>query len=82
MASLEYVMARWLTSSRLTVASVGAGRGFGVLRPCPVREGDWGRGIFCLAMGASVGAFEESPGSTQGGVLRCIWCLCGPCSRQ
>ena len=32
-ASLEYVMAGWLRSRRFTVASLGAGRGWGGLRP-------------------------------------------------
>ena len=36
MASLEYVMAGWLRSKRLTVASVGAGWGCGALRPRPL----------------------------------------------
>ena len=40
MASLEYVMAGWLRSRRLTVASVGAGRGCGGFRPRPLpRQG-------------------------------------------
>ena len=36
MASLEYVTAGWLRSRRLTVASVGAGRGCGGLCPRPL----------------------------------------------
>ena len=36
MASLEYVMAGWLRSRRLTVASVGAGWGRGGLCPRPL----------------------------------------------
>ena len=36
MASLEYVTARWLRSRRLTVASMGAGRGRGGFRPRPL----------------------------------------------
>ena len=40
MASLEYVTAGWLRSRRLTVASVGAGRGCGGLCPRPLpRQG-------------------------------------------
>ena len=49
MASLEYVMAGWLRSRRLTVASVGAGRGCGGLcpRPLPRQGGGTGaRGLF------------------------------------
>ena len=41
MASLEYVTAWWLRSRRLTVASVGAGRGCGGLCPWPLlRQGE------------------------------------------
>ena len=41
MASLEYVTAGWLRSRRLTVASVGAGRGCGGLCPRPLpRQGE------------------------------------------
>ena len=36
MASLEYVMEEWLRLRRLTVASLGAGRGCGGLRPRPL----------------------------------------------
>ena len=36
MASLKYVMAEWLRLRRLTVASVGARRGCGGLRPWPL----------------------------------------------
>ena len=36
MASLEYVMAPWLRSRRLTVASVGAGRGLAGFSPRPL----------------------------------------------
>ena len=40
MVSLEYVMAGWLRSRRLTIASVGAGRGCGGRRPRPLpRQG-------------------------------------------
>ena len=40
MASLEYVMAGWLRSRRLTVDSLGAGQGCGGLRPQPLpRQG-------------------------------------------
>ena len=40
LASLEYVMAGWLRTGRLTVASVGAGRGCGGLHPRPLpRQG-------------------------------------------
>ena len=51
-------MPRWLRSRRLTVASVGAGRDFGGFcpRPLPVREEDWGPGIFCGVVGALGGA--------------------------
>ena len=46
MASLEYVTAGWLRSRRLTVASVGAGRGCGGLcpRPLPLQGGGLGLG--------------------------------------
>ena len=48
MASLEYVTAGWLRSRRLTVASVGAGRGCGGLcpRPLPRHGGGLGPGDF------------------------------------
>ena len=48
MASLEYVTAGWLRSRRLTVASVGAGRGCGGLcpRPLPRQGGGLGAGDF------------------------------------
>ena len=48
MASLEYVTAGWLRSRRLTVASVGAGRGCGGLcpRPLPRQGGELGLGDF------------------------------------
>ena len=48
MASLEYVTAGWLRSRRLTVASVGAGRGCGGLcpRPLPRQGGGLGPGGF------------------------------------
>ena len=45
MASLEYVMAGWLRSSRLTVASVGAGQGCGGLRPRPLPRQGGGSGL-------------------------------------
>ena len=46
MASLEYVTAGWLTSRRLTVASLGAGGGCGGLcpRPLPRQGGGLGPG--------------------------------------
>ena len=46
MVSLEYVTAGWLRSRRLTVASVGAGRGCGGLcpRPLPRQGGELGPG--------------------------------------
>ena len=58
MASFEYVMARWMRSRRLTVASVGARRGCGALRPRPLprQGGGSGLGTFCLVVGAWVGA--------------------------
>ena len=37
------------------------------LSPCPVREGDWGPGTFCLLVGAWVGAAGGGLGSTPGG---------------
>ena len=51
MASLEYVTAGWLRSRRLTVASVGAGRGCGGLcpRPLPRQGGGLGLGDFLPA---------------------------------
>ena len=78
MASLEYVTAGWLRSRRLTVASVGAGRVCGGFcpRPLPRQGGGLGPGDFLPGLGAWVGA----TGSTPGGALPCIWCLCGPCS--
>ena len=42
------------------------------LGACPVREGDWGPGTFCLVVGAWVGAVGGGPGFTQGGVPQCI----------
>ena len=56
MASLEYVTAGWLRSRRLTVASVGAGRGCGGLcsRPLPRQGGGLGLGDFlpvCARLG-------------------------------
>ena len=56
MASLEYVTAGWLRSRRLTVASVGAGRGCGGLcpRPLPRQEGGLGLGDF-LPVGGHLG---------------------------
>ena len=56
MASLEYVTAGWLRSRRLTVASVGAGRGCGGLcpRPLPRQVGGLGLGDF-LPVGGRLG---------------------------
>ena len=56
MASLEYVTAWWLSSRRLTVASVGAGRGCGGLcpRPLPSQKGGLGLGDF-LPVGGRLG---------------------------
>ena len=56
MASLEYVTAGWLRSRRLTVASVGAGRGCGGLcpRPLPRQGGGLGLGDF-LPVGGRFG---------------------------
>ena len=56
MASLEYVTAGWLRSRRLTVASVGAGRGCGGLcpRPVPRQGGGLGLGDF-LQVGGRLG---------------------------
>ena len=53
MASLGYVMARWLRSRRLIVVSVGAGRGCGGLRPRPLprQGGGLGLGDFLLGGG-------------------------------
>ena len=53
MASLEYVTAGWLRSRRLTVASVGAGRGCGGLcpRPLPRQGGRLGLGDVLLVGG-------------------------------
>ena len=45
MASLEYVTAGWLRSRRLTVASVGAGRGCGGLCPRPLPRQGGGLGL-------------------------------------
>ena len=56
MASLEYVTAGRLRSRRLTVASVGAGRGCGGLvpRPLPRQGGGLGLGDF-LSGGGRLG---------------------------
>ena len=56
MASLEYVTAGWLRSRRLTVASVGAGRGCGgwCPRPLPRQGGGLGLGVF-LPVGGRLG---------------------------
>ena len=56
MASLEYVTAGWLWPRRLTVASVGAGRGCGGLRPRPLpcQGGGLGPGDF-LPVGGRLG---------------------------
>ena len=53
MASLEYVTAGWLRLRRLTVASVGAGRGRGGLcsRPSPRQGGGLGPGDFLPGSG-------------------------------
>ena len=51
MASLEYVTAGWLRSRRLTVASVGAGRGCGGLRPRPLPRQGGGTGGWGLFAG-------------------------------
>ena len=45
MASLEYVIAGCLRSRMLTVASVGAGRGCGGLRPRPLPRQGGGLGL-------------------------------------
>ena len=84
MASLEYVTVGWLRSRRLTVASVGAGRGCGGLCPrlLPRQGGGLGPQIFCRVVGALVSAAGGGLGSTPGGAPQCIWCLCGPCSRR
>ena len=56
MASLEYVTAGWLRLRRLTVASVGEGRGCGGLcpRPLPSQGGGLGLGDF-LPVGGRLG---------------------------
>ena len=84
MASLEYVTAGWLRSRRLTVASVGAGRGCGGLcpRPLPRQGGGLGLGAFCRLVGVWVGAAGGGLGFTPGGAPQCIWCLCRPCSSR
>ena len=84
MASLEYVMAGWLRSRRLMVASVGAGPELWRLAPSPrARQGGRsGKGTVYLVVGNWVGAVGGGPGSTQGGAPRCTWCLCGFCSRR
>ena len=53
MASSEYVMAGWVRSMMLTVASVGAGRGCGgfLPRPLPRQGGGLGPGVFLLGGG-------------------------------
>ena len=52
MESLEYLMAEWLRSRRLTVASVGAGRGCGGFRPRPLHR-----------QGGGLGPGDFSPGA-------------------
>ena len=63
MASLEYVMAWWLRSRRLTAASVGAGRGCGGRppRPLPRQRGGLGPGDFLLAGGRLGGRGRGRP---------------------
>ena len=81
-ASLEYVTAGWLRLRRLTMASVGAGRGRGGLCPRSLHRQGGGLGLetFCRLVGAWVGAAGGGLGSTPGGAPKCIWCLCGSCS--
>ena len=55
MASLEYVKAGWLRSRRLTVASVGAGRGCGGLCPRPLPRQGGGLGLGLLPVGGRLG---------------------------
>ena len=65
MASLEYVMAGWLRSRRLTVASVGAGRGCGGLCPRPLPRQGGGLGLWDFV--PVCGRFgRRSGGSRQG----------------
>ena len=81
MASLEYVTAGWLRSRRLTLASVGAGRGCGGLcpRPLPRQGGGLGLETFCRFVGVWVGAAGRGLGSTPGGsspvYLVPVWAL-------
>ena len=78
--SLEYVMAWWLRSRRLTVVFVCAGRGCGGRRPRPLphQRGELGPQEWWV-VGAWVGVVGGGLGSTPGGVPRCTWCPCGPC---
>ena len=63
MASLEYVMAGWFRSTRLMVASVSAGRGYGGRRPRPFprQAGGSGPGDFLLGVGRLGGRSQGSP---------------------
>ena len=70
-ASLEYVKAGWLRSRRLTVASLGAGRGCGGLcpRPLPRQGGGLGPGDFlpgggCLGRRVGGRPWLQSEGSS------------------
>ena len=82
MVSLEYVTAGLLRSRRLTVASVGAGRGCGGLcpRPLPRQGGGLGVGDFLPVCGRLGRRGGGRLWLHSGGTPQCIWCLCGPCS--
>ena len=72
MASVEYLTAGWLRSRRLTVASIGAGRGCGGLcpRPLPRQGGGLGPGDF-LPGGWRLGSEEVGGRATSKLPLAC-----------
>ena len=89
MASLECLMAGWLRPRRLTVASVGAGRGCGGFRPrhLPRQGGELGPGVFLPGGGRLGRRGGERPWLHSGGsspvYLVPAWALfLGPRSRM
>ena len=83
MASLEYVMAGWLRSRRLTVASVGAGLGCGGFRPRPLpcQGGGLEPGDFLPGGGRLGRRGRGRPWLHLGGSSPVYWVPRGPCSR-